>query len=162
MRPLISFAAVALRCASVRTSPRQPQSPDPVRRHACLDGSVEREKVRLKRYLVDVVMMSAMRLDDSVICPMAITADWTTRPPFRRHLVLRSRAARMLCAIGVLFDVEEISSRLAAVSSKLAACSCAPEEMSCEADDSCSEAEALGSRPLGPPEAPCARWTPCD
>jgi hypothetical protein len=132
--PLISFAAVALRCARFLTSAATTENPRP-----CFSA---------RRFVWNaissiVVMMSAIFFEARLISCMALTAAVTTCPPF--SAASRDPTASWLACFALsAFCLADpvISSSDAAVSSRLDACSWAPEDSCSDPAASCCEAAA--------------------
>ena len=141
---MISFAAVALRCARFRTSAATTANPRPCSpARAASTAAFSASRFVWNAISSIVVMMSAIFFDDWLISSIAPTACATTCPPFSatsRDPIASWLACRALSAF--CFTVAVISSSDAAVSSRLDACSCAPDDSCSDAAESCREALA--------------------
>ena len=125
IRPLISFAAPAERCARLRTSPATTAKPLPCSpARAASTAAFSASKLVWKAISSITPIISAIFLLLALISDIASTARCTTSPPFSawsraaEASWLASRALSAFC-----LTVEVISSILDAVSSRLEACS---------------------------------------
>ena len=122
---LISFAAAALRCASVRTSPATTAKPRPCSPARAASTAALSAKILVWKAMPSItLMMSTIFLEDSLMEAMVTTTLFTTSPPF----IATSRAPipnwlACLAFSALCFTVEDSSSIEEAVSSRLAACS---------------------------------------
>ena len=128
----ISFAALALRWARLRTSPATTAKPRP-----CSPARAASTAAFSARILVWKAIPSTMLLISPIlralssISPITTTTSLTSVSPCPARVAARSVRVVALCALSALFfTVTEISSMLAAVSTIAAACSSVREARS--------------------------------
>ncbi len=132
IRSAISFAALALRCASARTSPATTAKPRPCSPARAASTAAFNARILVwKEIPLITLMISLIFFELSVMDPIVLTTSQTILPPERACSAATTASLLASRAFSALrFTVEVSSSILAAVSTTAAACSSVREARS--------------------------------